>query len=109
MDHDEDYRECLERELAEEMSAKVKSIGPLAFFYRHESQHGHPKVSLAFPVQLASSADFAPGSDDLEEARFVSQEELLQLPFQKSEAPIKQHAEQIWHTAQTVEKNTQNS
>lgn len=101
MDHAEDYRACLRRELAEEMNAEVKNIGPLALFYRAETRHGHPKINLAFPVELASNSDLTPGADDLVEACFVSKEEFLQLPFQKSEAAAKQHAEQIW---QQIEK-----
>jgi ADP-ribose pyrophosphatase YjhB (NUDIX family) len=93
LDHDEDYQSCLKRELAEEVAAEVKHIGPLAFFYR---QHDEPRLALAFPVELVANSGFTPGADDLVEARFVSKEEFLQLPFQKSEAAVKQHAEQIW-------------
>lgn len=105
MDHAEDYQECIKRELAEEMGVNVKSIGPLAMFYRAEARYGHPKINLAFPVELATKSDFVPGADGLTEARFVSKEEFLQLPFQKSEAPVKQHADKIW---QLIEKNSQN-
>lgn len=103
-DHEEDYQTCLERELAEEVRAKIINIGPMAFFYRCSSQNGHPKVALAFPVELASD-DFTPADDNIAEAHYVSKDEFLQLPFQRGESPVQQYADQIWAL---VEKNDQN-
>lgn len=100
-DHDEDYKACLARELAEEADAKVEAVGPLAFFYRGEAQLGHPKVNLAFRVTLAAG-DLTPKDDNLAAVRFVTKAEFSQLPFQKGEASVQDYADQIWLL---VEKN----
>lgn len=105
-DHAEDYESGVKREVAEELGTDVISVGPIAFFYRCQAQHGQPKVSLAFPVKLRNfNFKFNPDDDEVTEVRFVTKEEFLQLPFQVGEAPIQKYANQIW---QLVEKNGKN-
>jgi 8-oxo-dGTP pyrophosphatase MutT (NUDIX family) len=101
-DHEETYDACIRRELDEELEAKVTHIGPLSFFYRCETEHGHPKISLAFLVELASH-NFKPNEGELVEARFVTRDEFLQLPFQQAEHFVQEWADQIWPA---VEKNS---
>lgn len=103
-DHGEDYESCVIREVAEELGASVKDVGPLAFFYRCRAEHGQPKVSLAFPVTLKEFA-FSPNDDEVATIRFVDKEEFAALPFQDGEAPVQEYADQIW---QLVEKNAKN-
>ena len=103
-DHAEDYQDCLRREVAEELGAKVISIGPMAFFYRCQAAQGQPKIAMAFPVTL-QDFDFKLDPVEVLEARFVTKEEFLQLPFQEGEAPVQAYADQIW---QLVEKKSKN-
>ncbi len=99
-DHGEDYEAGIIREVAEELGARVTSIGPISFFYRCQAHHGQPKISLAFPVTLEKFT-FSPNDDEIAEIRFVTKEEFLALPFQDGEAPVQAYAGQIW---QLVEK-----
>ncbi len=103
-DHGEDYEACIIREVAEELGATVKSVGPLAFFYRCKAEHGQPKVSLAFPVTLEEFT-FSPNDDEIAAIRFVTKDEFATINFQDGEAPVQAYADQIW---QLVEKNNQN-
>jgi len=103
-DHAEDYQSCLRREVAEELGAKVISIGPMAFFYRCKAAQGQPKIAMAFPVKL-QNFDFKLDPVEVLEAKFVTKEEFLQLPFQEGEAPVQAYADQIWPL---VEKNSEN-
>lgn len=95
------HEACIRRVLLEEVDAKVQSVDALAFVCRGEARHGHPKISLAFRVQLADSA-ITPVGDDLVEARFVTKTEFAGLSFQQGEASIQNYADQIWPP---VEKN----
>ena len=94
-EHDESLEECVVRELAEEVLAKVVSVGPLQFCYRGFTQRGVLKLSLAVEAQV-ESRQFTPTDDNLAEARFVSKDEFTTLPFQKGEASIKEYVDKIW-------------
>ncbi len=105
-DHGEDYKSGVVREVAEELGATVKEIGPLAFFYRSEAAQGQPKVCLAFPVTLESfDFRFNTEDDEVTGVRFVTKEEFSRLPFQHSESSVKEYADQIW---QVIEKKPEN-
>jgi 8-oxo-dGTP diphosphatase len=94
-EHDESFEACLARELAEEVQAKVASVGSIVFCYRGATRRGSPKICVAAWVELGSH-HFVPSGDDLVEARFVAKVELLQLPFQDGEETIKDYVDQIW-------------
>lgn len=98
-DHEESYEDCLRRELAEELSATVATVGPLAFFFRGESEWGHPKISLVFPVTLQQGARLQPAEDELAAIRYVTKEEFKKLPFQVGEDYVQQWAHLIWSDA----------
>lgn len=94
-DHAEEYQACLVRELNEEIGANIKDIGPLLFFYRSETKHGHPKLSLAFRVWL-DATPLNPQGDDLVATKFVTKQEFIKLKFQKGEAAAQKYIEDIW-------------
>jgi 8-oxo-dGTP pyrophosphatase MutT (NUDIX family) len=100
-EHDETFAACVWRELQEELGAEPAKIGGIVFTYRGiSSKHGHVTLRLVVPVSLKTHT-FTPG-DDMLQAKFVSQSELLALEMGADEAPIKECVEQIWPP---VEKN----
>ncbi|HEY8998765.1 MAG TPA: NUDIX hydrolase [Candidatus Saccharimonadales bacterium] len=98
-EHAESIETCVSRELAEEAQASVVSVGKLEFSYRGTTVSGNPKLCLAVRVTLNDTRHFVPSSDNLVEARFVTKEELLALPFQKGEDGIQTCVDLIWPAA----------
>jgi 8-oxo-dGTP diphosphatase len=97
-DHGETFEQCIVRELTEEIHATDIKVGALKFFYRGVTLSGYPKVNLAIAVSISSS-ELRPSKDgtvDLVEAKFVTKEEFLALPFQAGEELIAAHVDQIW-------------
>lgn len=94
-EHGESFEQCIRRELAEEIKVGVRSVGGMSFFYRGETVKGYPKISIAAKV-VVDDAVITPSDDDLVEAKYVTREEFLQLPFQSGEGTIKDYANQIW-------------
>lgn len=92
----ESLETCVSRELAEEAQASVVNVGDLEFCYRGTTKSGNPKLCLVVRVTLNDTRHFEPSSDGLVEARFVTKEELLALPFQKGEEGIKTCVDKIW-------------
>lgn len=105
-DHGEDFEACVKREVAEELGAEVVSVGKVACFYRHTTEHGRPKVSIALPVKLAKfTFVFSPDTDEAVEAEFVTKQAFVNLNFMESEDPVRAYADQIWAV---VEKSNEN-
>ncbi len=96
LDHGETLEVCTARELAEELQATVTSFDGIAFCYPGLTNHALPKLNIAVKVQIAVGP-LTPTDDDLVEARYVTREELLELPFQKGEAFVKEYVDQIWN------------
>lgn len=92
-EHDESIEECLNRELNEELGAKIKSIGKVSFIYRGKSVHGWTILRIAIPVKL-KNYDFKYG--DMKAAKFVNKDELMALNFAADEGTIKDYANYIW-------------
>jgi 8-oxo-dGTP pyrophosphatase MutT (NUDIX family) len=95
LDHGETVEACAARELAEELQATVTSFDGIAFCYPGLTNHGKPKLNVAVKVQIQDGT-LTPTDDDLVEARYVTREELLELPFQKGEAFVKEYVDRIW-------------
>lgn len=96
LDHGETVEACAARELAEELQAKVIGVGDVAFCYPGLAYNGNPKLCVAINMHIDENTPLVPTDDDLVEARFVTREELLNLPFQKGEASIKDYVDRIW-------------
>lgn len=95
-EHDESFEECLSRELKEEMGVAVASVGEMRLHWRDYSEwRGVHYVRLAASVTLTSH-EFVPSDDDLVEARFVTKQEFLALPFQEGERGVQDCADKIW-------------
>ena len=91
---DEDLRACLGREILEELGVEVDFVGPVRFVYRGLNKKGYMAVRLAVNASLGST-DFTSG-DGMINARFVTKDELLDLPMADDEAPIKDFADELW-------------
>jgi 8-oxo-dGTP diphosphatase len=96
LDHGESFEQGVRRELAEEVGAKVTRVDHELFAYLCSTRTGKPKVSIALPVELATLDGLQPLDDELQELRFVTKEEFLQLQFQPGEGEVQAYADQIW-------------
>jgi 8-oxo-dGTP diphosphatase len=94
-EHDETLEECIRRELLEEVKVGVTDVSNVQFCYKGKAIKGQPKICVAVKATLDDSA-LIPSDDDLVEARYVTREEFLQLPFQPGEETIKQCVNEIW-------------
>lgn len=92
-EHDEDIKDCVERELDEELGIKAASIGPIEFIYRGRSIRGWMIVRVAVKVTLV---DFNFKYGVMTESRFVDKNELMQLEFAADEDTIKDQVDLIW-------------
>jgi len=95
LDHGETVEACVARELTEELRATVTHFNGIAFCYPGLTNHGKPKLNIAVKVRV-QDGPLTPTDDDLVEVRYVTRQELLELPFQKGEASVKEYVDQIW-------------
>jgi 8-oxo-dGTP pyrophosphatase MutT (NUDIX family) len=98
----ETFEQCITRELAEEVKARVASVGSTLFCYKGQyhfrwdkTMKWYPKMSIAAKVVLDDSK-IMPLGDDLVEVRYVTKEEFLQLSFQHGEDFVKEYVSEIW-------------
>lgn len=97
-EHDETFKECLEREVQEELGVRVASISPVLFVFHSQNRHGVPMLRVVVRAEI-DSFDFKPG-DDMVDTRFVTKEELLRLtPFDPADVGIQNYVDQIWPPA----------
>lgn len=94
-EHGESFEECLTRELYEEARAVAKEIQGMAFCYLGQTNQNHPKLNVTARVQLADG-QLQPHDDDIVEARYVSRDEFMALPFEPGERSVQDYADQIW-------------
>lgn len=79
LDHDEDPIECLKREIREETGLKVTSISasPKYFVTARRLGHDNYHANVIYQIEL-ENLDFTP-SDECQELRFFSVEEMKQV------------------------------
>lgn len=98
-EHDESFEECLKREFVDEIGVTLTHVGDVEFCWRGyvDDARGH-RLKLAAPAELASTEFDLKGDDGevLIEARFVTKDEFLSLPFQDEEAGVKDFVDKIW-------------
>jgi 8-oxo-dGTP diphosphatase len=94
-EHGETLKECITRELYEEMRITPSHIGEVQFVYSGLHDTGYMKCVIVVPVTITSH-DFQPTDDDLVAARFVTRDEFSELPFQFNEKAVLDYADQIW-------------
>lgn len=93
-EHDEPLAACAARELHEELGIQTAvELDDIAFTYRARSKHGHINLRLVVPARIGNH-DFQPS--EMVDKRFVTKEELVALPMESDEAPIKQLTANIW-------------
>lgn len=96
-EHTETFEQCVTRELQEEIRVGVTSVNDVLFCYKGMTQKSFPKICVAAKVTLDNS--LITPSDDLIEAKFITKEAFLGLPFQPGEETIKQCVDRIWPQA----------
>jgi 8-oxo-dGTP pyrophosphatase MutT (NUDIX family) len=81
LDHDEDPRACLAREIQEETGLAVASVSdaPTHFLTTKNSARNTYIANVVYEITLAN-LDFTP-SDECQELRFVSLKEMASLPL----------------------------
>ena len=94
-EHDESLEEGLRREVLEELSVDVKSVGDIFFTYRVRDQRGFQALRLAMRVEPASY-DFH-ASDGMLSVKLVDKQELTTMTtICPGEGPIQDYADLIW-------------
>lgn len=93
LEYGEEIKDCLQRELQEELGVGLASLGHPIVIYRGINVRGFQALKIAFEATL-DSLDFKFG--DLTSAQFVTKEELLSLDMSTDEAGIKDCVNQIW-------------
>jgi ADP-ribose pyrophosphatase YjhB (NUDIX family) len=92
-EHNESLRECLSRELEEELGVKLGTLGEVVCIYRGVNSRGYWALKIALNATL-ESYDFKFG--ELTDAEFKTKEELLKLKMNSDEKGIKDFVNQIW-------------
>jgi len=93
-EHGESFRDCLNREIDEELGVGVATTSGICMTYQGMNQRGYMALRLVAVVTLESS-DFNYG-DGMLAARFVDAAELADLQMVTDDAPIKQLSADIW-------------
>jgi ADP-ribose pyrophosphatase YjhB (NUDIX family) len=97
LEHNESVEECLSRELLEELGVELGSLGKIICVYRGENRRGFKTIRIAIETTL-KSYDFKYG--DLLNAKFVTKEELRDLPVPMDDSGLKGCVDLIWPTIQ---------
>jgi 8-oxo-dGTP pyrophosphatase MutT (NUDIX family) len=92
---DETVQECLNREFLEELGVELESVEPASsLFYAGKNKRGYRSLKLAVKATIRNN-NFVFG-EDVVEAKYVTQQELLALNMDDDEAGIKQFIDCIW-------------
>ena len=87
--------ECIRRELTEELQAKVVAVNDILFVYVQRTERNIQKLSIAVAAQIAPGP-LKPTDDNLVEARYVTKDEFVKLPFQSGENAVVEYADKVW-------------
>lgn len=94
-EHDEDFKECLRREMREELGVEAETIGNVISMYRGtNARHGFHALRLLVPVTLAHY-DIQAG-DDMSGHKFVDRAEFLTLDLTPAEGDILAVVDEFW-------------
>lgn len=93
-DHDEALEQCVERELAEELQAKVRQTTDVEFILKGMSDRGFHVLRVA--VRAVLESDTLVPSDDIIAYKFVNRHDMLQLKFAPVDEPFQHATDQIW-------------
>jgi ADP-ribose pyrophosphatase YjhB (NUDIX family) len=94
-EHNESFEDCLKREIKEELGVGLKSHSGILFFYRGLNIKNYMALRLAVKAEL-TSLDLQSTDPEIEEAKFISQAELINLPMSEDEGAVRQFTDQIW-------------
>lgn len=93
-EHDETLEECVHREMAEELHAKVENISDVVAVLRGVSPHGWRVVRVAVRATLLD--DELQADDDIVAFRYVNRNEFMKLTFDSTDAEFQTIPEKIW-------------
>ena len=94
-EHDESLELSVEREMAEELGAKVHDITDVEFVLRGVSSRGWHVIRLAVRAVLDTDSPLQPGDDQVA-YRYVTPEEFLQLKFCGADEVFQTATDKIW-------------
>ena len=100
-EHSESFRDCLEREIDEELGAHVETASGIAITYQGINPRGYVALRLVTVVTLEGS-DFSYG-DGMLAAQFVGPAELDALPMVADDTPIKALSAEIWRLSPSAQ------
>lgn len=101
-EYGESFRDCLDREIDEELGVRVATISDIATTYRGMNQNGYMALRLVVVASL-EDLDFTYG-DGMLATRFVGASELAELQMVTDDAPIKEISAEIWRLSSVPDK-----
>jgi ADP-ribose pyrophosphatase YjhB (NUDIX family) len=94
-EHDESLELSVQREMDEELGAKVHDISDIEFVLRGVSDRGWHVIRLVVRAVLDKGTNLQPGDDQVA-YRYVTREEFMQLNFCGADEVFQTAADKIW-------------